>query len=260
MLYLINKFITPDLLRQPNLSNKDKKSGGNSPMVLCITLGVFLWSCSSKEDKLPLAETPPVVIDSTPVDTRMDAKVFTELPPPPIVEKDNSLPARPTKKNRPSKKEKEKTVRNVTPETPAQIPVNPDINEDEVFIRAEQMPRFPGCERYRISEAEKAKCAEQKLFEYIRANLTYPPQALKNELQGEAMVKFIVDKEGNIGNVELLTDPGSGMGTAALNVIYNMSDLNIKWIPGRQQGKPVSVWFMLPIRFSLGEKNPAANK
>ena len=40
------------------------------------------------------------------------------------------------------------------------------------------MPRFPGCEDMKGSDAEKEECAKKKLLEFIYGNLKYPTIAL----------------------------------------------------------------------------------
>lgn len=231
-----------------------------------LPIGIWLlpiliaYSCSSNEEKLSSIQLPTVNSDSAEIDTRINSNVFTELPTPPVVEKEVSPKKAPPKQKSKNKNDKPISTESEQQKVEFSDNVPQKIADEEIFMRAEQMPRFPGCENFKWSNEEKAKCAEKKLFEYIKTNLKYPPQALKNNLQGEVLIKFIVDKEGNISQAELVSDPGSGMGKAALDVVTGMNDLNRKWTPGYQQGKPVSVWFVLPIRFSLGEKSKPSFK
>ena len=53
-------------------------------------------------------------------------------------------------------------------------------SQDELFNVVEEMPRFPGCEELEITPAEKKKCAETKLLEYIYSNVQYPQEAIAN--------------------------------------------------------------------------------
>lgn len=245
-----------------------KTTNTNSQLRNRPILSIWIWllpillaySCSSNEEKLSSIQLPIVNSDSAEIDKHINNNVFTDLPTPPVVEKEVSQKITPPKQK--SKNKNDKAISTKSEEQKLEFSDNtlPKIAEEEVFMRAEQMPRFPGCENYKWSNEEKAKCAEKKLFEYIRTNLKYPPQALKNNLHGEVLIKFIVDKEGIINQAELISDPGSGMGKAALEVVNGMNELNKKWTPGYQQGKPVSVWFVLPIRFSLGEKSKPSFK
>ena len=125
--------------------------------------------------------------------------------------------------------------------------------EVEIFQIVEQMPRFPGCEELKTLR-EKNKCSNQKLMEYIYENLEYPEAAIKNETEGRVVVRFTVTKEGAIENVKTLRDIGDGCGEAAKKVILSMNNMEQKWIPGRQGGRKVSVYYTLPVIFKLTKK------
>ncbi len=101
-----------------------------------------------------------------------------------------------------------------------------------VFV--EQMPEFPG--------------GEQKLMEYLSNHIQYPAQAVNAGQQGKVQVKFVVNEDGSISNV--ITTRGFGFGSEqeSIRVVSGMP----KWKPGRNNGKPVKVWFQLPVIFKLG--------
>jgi periplasmic protein TonB len=132
------------------------------------------------------------------------------------------------------------------------MPPSPSSNEQEVFTVVEEMPRFPGCETMKGDQAEIKKCSGEKLFQYIFANLKYPEDAKKNGVQGTVIAKFVVTKNGEIGDIIILRDLGYGLGDAAKQVLKNMNTIPVKWIPGRQRGKAVNVYYTLPIKFDLG--------
>jgi TonB family protein len=132
-------------------------------------------------------------------------------------------------------------------------PTPPPVFEEEVFIRAEEMPRFPGCESVKDNDDERKKCSVEKLFQYIFTNLEYPEEAKKNGVQGTVVARFVITKDGKIGSVELLRDPGTGLGDAAKKVLLSMNTMPESWIPGRQRGNAVNVFYTLPIKFALEE-------
>lgn len=134
------------------------------------------------------------------------------------------------------------------PPPPPPPPPEPEV--EEIFKVVEQMPRFPGCEDLG-SDEEKKQCAQKKLLEYIYANIKYPPIARENGVEGMVVVKFVVDKDGSISAPEVVRDIGAGCGDEALRVVRSMNDNNIKWIPGKQRGRPVRVQFNLPVKFQL---------
>lgn len=132
-----------------------------------------------------------------------------------------------------------------------QVMSKPVASEEAVFTVVEEMPRFPGCETMKGDQAEIKKCSGEKLFQYIFANLKYPEEAKKNGVQGTVIAKFVVKKDGEIGDVIILRDPGSGLGDATKQVLKSMNTLSEKWIAGRQRGNAVNVYFTLPIKFDL---------
>ncbi len=105
--------------------------------------------------------------------------------------------------------------------------------EPEVFIYAEQMPQFPG--------------GEMALKKYLRDNIQYPQMAKENGIEGKVFCKFIVDKTGVVTKAEVVRGIGHGCDSEALRVIKGMP----AWIPGKQNGKNVSVTYTLPVFFKL---------
>lgn len=109
---------------------------------------------------------------------------------------------------------------------------------DEVFVFVENQPEFPG--------------GDSALFMFICMNLSYPAQARDNGLAGVVMVRFVVKKDGTIGNVKLLRDIGGGCGQAAVEMVKSMP----RWKPATQSGKPVNCEFILPVKFQLFDDVP----
>jgi periplasmic protein TonB len=105
--------------------------------------------------------------------------------------------------------------------------------EGQVFLMAEQMPEFPGGER--------------EMLNYLNSNIKYPQMARESGIQGTVFVKFVVEKNGSVSNVEILRGIGGGCDEEALRVIKNMP----KWNPGKQNGLAVRVYFNIPMKFRL---------
>jgi len=130
----------------------------------------------------------------------------------------------------------------VSAESPAYIPSPPPppppIEEiDEIFIRVEEPPSFPG--------------GEKALMEFLSKNVKYPVVAMENGIQGVVFVRFVVNRDGQIVDVEVLRSVHDSLDREALRVVRLMPS----WAPGRQGGKPVRTRYNLPIRFSL-PRNP----
>ncbi|MFM9055236.1 MAG: energy transducer TonB [Bacteroidota bacterium] len=102
-----------------------------------------------------------------------------------------------------------------------------------VFMRSEIMPEFPG--------------GESALFAFLAREIHYPRLARENGISGTVYLRFVVDREGHIREVESLRDIGGGCADEAIRVVKRMP----RWSPGKQNGQEVNVLFHLPVRFSL---------
>ena len=109
-------------------------------------------------------------------------------------------------------------------------------SETDVWQIVEQMPGFPG--------------GNEKLLEFILSNTQYPKEAIENGVQGKVFVEFVVEKDGSIGDVELLRGIGSGCDEEAVRVVKSMP----RWKPGMQRGKAVRVRYQVPVFFMLENK------
>ena len=110
---------------------------------------------------------------------------------------------------------------------------NKKAANDKVFEKAEIMPEFPG--------------GEQAMMDFVAKNVTYPKEAMEKEISGRVFVSFIVEKDGSVNEVNVKKGIGGGCDEEALRVVKAMP----KWKPGKQDGKPVRVHFLLPITFKL---------
>lgn len=124
------------------------------------------------------------------------------------------------------------------------------IDENYVLV-TEEMPYFKSekCEKYRESDdrIEFKKCAEEAMWKFVYGKLKYPLQAKSACVAGTVVIRFVVRKNGNTGEEEIMRDIGAGCGEEALRVVKMMR----KWVPGLMNGKPVSTHCNIPIKFSL---------
>lgn len=87
----------------------------------------------------------------------------------------------------------------------------------------------------------------EKFLAHIFKNIDYPDKARRLGFEGKVFVKFIIDKTGNITDVEVIKGIGGGCDEEAARAIADAPD----WTPGKQRGRPVSVRMMVPINFRL---------
>ena len=83
-------------------------------------------------------------------------------------------------------------------------------------------------------------------YRYLSKNLVYPDEAVSAEVQGQVIVRFIVDKEGNISDVEAVSGPNE-LKDAAIRVIKKSGT----WNPAVQNGRKVKSYKSQPINFKL---------
>ncbi len=84
--------------------------------------------------------------------------------------------------------------------------------------------------------------------EFIEKHLKYPSLAVVNEIEGRVMLKFIVEKDGSISNIEVASKKnGSGLEEEAIRIMKKIPPYK----PGELNGKPVRVSYFQVIIFQL---------
>ncbi len=109
----------------------------------------------------------------------------------------------------------------------------PDEDADKVYAVVEQPPTFPG--------------GEAALLAYVNKNVKYPSSALEQEIQGVVVLRFVVLENGSVGDVIIQRGIDPACDKEAVRVVQSLP----RFIPGKQQGKGVKVWYTLPIRFQI---------
>lgn len=118
-----------------------------------------------------------------------------------------------------------------------------------VYSRVSRMPVFAGCDELGGSPAEIKKCSEQRLLGFLKSNLRYPSQALRNKTEGIVVVQFIVEKDGSVSNIQILKDIGDGCGAETIRVLQLINAMKLYWTPGMQGSSGVRVQYTLPVEF-----------
>ena len=117
-------------------------------------------------------------------------------------------------------------------------------NSNQIYEIVQVMPRFAGCEQ---ASQDSVDCTFLKMINHIRTNMKYPEEALKNQIQGQVVAEFVVDKTGAVTNATILQGLGHGCDEEAIRVLTSMP----AWTPGMQDGQPVSVKMKIPFFFQL---------
>jgi protein TonB len=92
------------------------------------------------------------------------------------------------------------------------------------------------------------KGGDTALINYIRRNTKYPEPAKLKGIQGKVMVRFAVEADGSIDKISILKGVDPDLDKEALRVVGTMPTFEK---PGIKDGKAVSVWYSLPINFTL---------
>jgi TonB family C-terminal domain len=108
-----------------------------------------------------------------------------------------------------------------------------DDEDNKVFDMVEVQPLFPG--------------GQGEMMSWISSHLKYPAIAAENGIEGKVIVQFVVGKNGAIRDATIARALNPSCDKEALRVVNAMP----RWLPGKQNGKEVSVKFTLPITFKL---------
>ncbi|MFC3417659.1 energy transducer TonB [Algoriphagus hitonicola] len=84
-------------------------------------------------------------------------------------------------------------------------------------------------------------------YNYLNKNLRYPSLAKRMGIEGTVLVRFVINKDGSVQDVEVLRPLGGGCDEVAMEVISNSPD----WIPGKLKGQIVRSRMVMPIKFKL---------
>ena len=115
---------------------------------------------------------------------------------------------------------------------------NYDASNDEVFHSSGHMPSFPG--------------GDVALMKFIKDNMIYPYEALKNRIEGKVIIQFVVTKTGKVGKIKVARSVNKKLDQEAVRLIKLLPDFS----PGRNNvGEPVNVWYILPVIFKLPDNN-----
>ena len=109
----------------------------------------------------------------------------------------------------------------------------PEEVKEQPYTMVEQMPQYPGG----ITE----------LLKYIAKNLRYPVIAQENGIQGRVIVRFVVTATGTVEQVQVMRSLDPNCDKEAVRVVQSLP----KWIPGKQNGRNVPVYYTVPITFKL---------
>jgi protein TonB len=86
-----------------------------------------------------------------------------------------------------------------------------------------------------------------EIIRYVSENTEYPPIAKDAGIQGTVYVFFVVGKDGKVKDAKVLREVDPRLDKEALRVVQSLPSFE----PGQQRGKPVSVQYTIPVRFTI---------
>lgn len=105
--------------------------------------------------------------------------------------------------------------------------------KQEPFTIVEEMPSFQG--------------GEVAMMKWIQSHVQYPQYEKEADISGKVFVRFVVQPDGSVDNVQVVRGVSKGLDKEATRVVSSMP----KWNAGKQGGRAVPVYFSLPINFVL---------
>jgi protein TonB len=109
-----------------------------------------------------------------------------------------------------------------------------EVVEDVPIYNAEEMPTFQGGDL-------------NSFRTWVQGRLQYPRMAIENSIQGKVTLKFVIERDGSLTNIEEIQSPDRSLTEEAIRVLKQSP----KWSPGKQRNRPVRVFYILPVEFQL---------
>ena len=111
--------------------------------------------------------------------------------------------------------------------------------DDHIYDIVEVNAQFPG--------------GDEACMKWLADHVKYPKEAIENNIQGRVMVRFTVEKDGEITDVKAVRSPSPLLAEEAERVVKAMP----KWKPAKNKGEIVRSTFNLPISFRLSSPQPS---
>ena len=107
-----------------------------------------------------------------------------------------------------------------------------EVVEDLPIYNTEEMPTFQGGD---LNSFRK----------WVSDRIRYPRMAQENDIQGRVTLRFVIERDGTLTNIEEFASPDKSLTEEAIRVLKQSP----KWSPGKMRNKPVRIWYVLPIEF-----------
>lgn len=115
---------------------------------------------------------------------------------------------------------------------------------EKVYSILEEMPLFGYCSELENKDAIK-KCMREETYEYFFNEIEYPQEARDNGVKGTAVVRLLIDENGDVIAVDLQ----KGLGYGCDEEVIRAAEKMVPWTPGKHKGRKVKCYYNLPVMF-----------
>jgi TonB family protein len=110
------------------------------------------------------------------------------------------------------------------------------------FNEVTEIPNFVKC------KMENEECFNESMKLHIEKNFSYPKEAIKKGIEGDLLISFVIDCNGNVENIKVSSSKEI---TILNNEAIRIVSLLPKFIPGKQNGQVTAVSYSFPMNFRL---------
>jgi len=127
----------------------------------------------------------------------------------------------------------------------------------QVFFEEEKAPTCEQIFEF-VGQPAEYQGGMKELYAWLSKEIQYPAEAKDNGIQGKVFVKFVITKNGAVGDAKILNlgQTHASLEKEALRLIKSIKN----WKPGENNGKTVCSYFTVPVNFSLSNQTTSAVK
>ena len=229
---------------EPLPSRGQRANAGTVLLILLVlaAAGIVAYLLFPHSQSSEALQPQEIATASDPIATQVDADNSPEVTEPadsrlkPIGHADVPLPStigdEPAPTARGGEEVKAVAEQHYESPRPAQEPSVREVPQ-QVLRSAEQMPMFPG--------------GDAALMKFVSSRLQYPAMAQDSHIEGTVVVQLVITKTGRVGEVKVVRSVDSNLDREAVRVCRSLPN----FVPGRQNGQAVNVWYTLPVKFKL---------
>lgn len=88
--------------------------------------------------------------------------------------------------------------------------------------------------------------------QWLCEQIKYPARAQEEWIEGRVTASFIVECDGSVSSIEIVRSPSPLLSKEVVRTLERTP----RWTPGRHDGNPIRVKYLVPIDFHIGKSYP----